>query len=238
VGRPRIHDGLDLFFDWMVESGHRSPTTARTYTSQVRRIIRSVNKHISDPKTVREYFLSMHKEQPLQYSGLRSAWMAYREFAQTQGVELPPPPSSGEARLATLGIEPPPPEVRDAIRELHVCGISFQEMALVRWDHVDLAQMANAPTALVEVPTRPSGTEFWKVNSEPLRTLWDYGDVGGDLSLPVVPRKPGSAVPMTATMLGKEAKKYTEEQVQAMMQKPSRAGSLSDVMAFDPNVED
>jgi integrase len=225
MGRPRIRDGLDQFCDWMRETGRCSPTTAKEYTSHVRRAVRALNGNIEDAEAVNRFFAEAY-ESDHSYGKMRSGWTVFAEWAaDSKGVNIPiPEPVSlvrAKAKARTDRAKTKrslPPDVRAALRTLRQDGIPVSHIAKLRWTDVDLTEMTQRHRTHVRVPGK---REEWLVASESIKVLWDWAAVGTDLSKPLVPRDPGNHQPYSYSGLREEIEIYTEKELEERMGGPA-----------------
>lgn len=225
MGRPRIRDGLDQFCDWMRETGRCSPTTAKEYTSHVRRAVRALNGNIEDAESVNSFFAEAY-ESDHSYGKMRSGWTVFAEWAaEKEGVDIPIPEPVSVVRAKskartnrTRAKRSLPPHVRSALRNLRTEGIRPSQVVKLRWSNVDLAEMTQRHRTHVQVPGK---REEWLVTSEAIKVLWDWAEVGTDLSKPLVPRDPGNHQPYSLSGLREQIEIYTEKELEERLGGPA-----------------
>jgi hypothetical protein len=265
MGRPRIEDGLEQFFDWMMVHGY-SPATAKSYTSSARRAVREMGgQAFEEQEAVDGFFLALYESNPVAYPNVLRSWKLMCEWnAEERGIDLAVPRSIQAAKRRADAAKELPPSVRAALRGLRDSAVAVSHIPQLRWCDVILAEMQTTRTH-VSVPGK---REEWIVPSSFIKTLWEWAAVGTDLSKPLVPREPGSNQAYPYHGLRREIDVYTEKELKEKMGPLGSAlggalprgtatappipdnpedlddmalasdNLLSDLLAFDPNAVD
>ncbi len=217
MGRHRIEDGLDQFFDWMMAHGY-SPATAKSYTSSARRAVREMGgQPLTEQEAVDGFFLTLYESNPIAYPNVLRAWKLMCEWStEERNVELPAPRSIQSTKRRADAVKELPPFIRAALRGLRDSAVAVSHIPQLRWSDVSLSEMQTARTH-VRVPGK---REEWVVPSEVIRTLWEWADVKTNLSKPLVPREPRSHQPYPYHGLRREIDIYTEKELNDRMRGP------------------
>jgi len=225
VSRRIIQDELTDFRIWMRATDRCTPSTANEYTSHVRRAYRELGGNVEDVEAVNTYFAHAYKTDT-SYPKLRSAWIVYVEWCMVEkGQTIPSPVPVSLVRAKEKSREvmdaklPGLPEhIRTALRVLQHNVITMNHVFNLRWVDVALREMTRSQITHVSVPGRRH--ESWVVPSETMQVLWDWADVGNNLSHPLVPRAPGESQPYPHSGLRREVGIYTEKELQAIQDSP------------------
>ena len=218
MARKALNDNAALFRDWLVDSGIYSISTSRQYSTASRTIYKKLGESRHSQKAVDDLFGFFYDHRRSTYNALKRAWVLYSRWSEeVLGEPLPLPAEiqkvDGEAR----SLVPLASVIRDALRALKKEGaISFRMMTQLCWSQVELGSMMRSNVVHVRHPSRAG--EVWVVPSAPLRALFEYAHPGGNLSVPLVPLRPGSVHPYPYRGLVNESQQFTEDQVQAMLE--------------------
>jgi len=217
MGRHRIEDGLDQFFDWMLVNDY-SPATAKSYTSSARRAVREMGgQPLTGQEAVDGFFLALCESNPIAYPNILRAWKLMCEWStEERSIKLPVPRSIQSTKRRADAVKELPPSIRAALRGLRDSAVAVSHIPQLRWSDVSLSDMQTARTH-VRVPGK---REEWVVPSEIIKTLWEWADVKTNLSKPLVPREPRSHQPYPYHGLRREIDVYTEKELEEKMRGP------------------
>ena len=232
--RPRIADDFTPFFDWMRNTRRCSPGVAKAYTSYMRRLYRDIDGNILDQEIINDYFARAYDADD-SYAKVRSAWSMYVEYNLVEKQTQLPQPQPVSLMLAKQRNRPLTDNrvpaltsaVRSALRVLESNHISVHQIFHLRWLHVALGEMNNHLVTHIRTPNKNT---MWLIPSTAIRALWDYAAVGTNLSLPLVPREPGSDVPYPYTALRREIGIYTEEELKGLLEQKPDGSALGSAL--------
>lgn len=190
MGRPRLDDGLDPFFEWMVIERKLSMNTARAYTSNMRGTLRILGKSLADQDALNKHFVKLGKTKSVStYSNGRRAYDLYRTWAETKkGVSLPELSGMEADSGEVVAVQPLPEAVRGALTKLNADqGISIKILAHLRWSEVHAPSAGQSGKVHIE---SPDGS-MWVVPEANIEPILAYADHGYGSSAPFVPTSPG-----------------------------------------------
>lgn len=210
--RPKKEDGLQPFHEWLVLDRDLHATTARSYTSHLRRAVTALGDDVADAVAVDVFFGKLYASNPSTYNNVLRAWKHFVDWARHErDVELPLP----RRKVASRGrlVEPLPHEVRVALRQLMGnSALTWKDVPLLQWDHVDLTALHRDSEVHVDVKV-PRKNEYWRLPRQPLIVLFAHYPPDGNLCRPLIPLSPGDFDPYPAKGLKREANEYTPEEM-------------------------
>jgi hypothetical protein len=187
MGRP-VKD-LHAFRRYLLEHRGLSPDTVTVYCSHIRRIVRQFDPNV--PTTAEQVVAALVAAFPSARSRAagRMAWRAFREWAATQGVEVPEPGTTLARDLA----QRLPSEVVTALDYFRACGVPFDRLPNLRWVDVYPDRAPNRRVLPIQ------DTHFVLLSSmfDALRAWAQPPDEGA----PLIPAAPGSTQPMPQAAL-------------------------------------
>jgi hypothetical protein len=201
MGRPPSDDGLQSFYDWLVQDEGVQPTTARVYRSFVRTVRAAVvEKGAADQATIDEVFAYFLETRPESYGNLRSAWSSLAVFVKRQGGVLPTPTELPKKTRARVRKEKEETETRghsiprDVARALHLLKleniIPLKLLPHLRWAHVQGdPNVAYGTKIRVADPNSPN--TFFMSSLEVMRILHQFAVPRADGLTALIPRTPG-----------------------------------------------
>jgi integrase len=178
------------FSDWLEKTRHFAPSTAYTYTSNVRRILRNL------PTTITTEALDTYLEVGLPDSSRSSCMCSWRAFAEwlkgEKDMTIPvPSPRFTQRDQPSYSL---PDEVCDDVSELlSASGLKATELVGLRWLHVE-----NNPRSSRMLIEDPNNTNtFFNAPRRVLERLktWGFDDEPAPTD-PIVPDLPHSNSPM------------------------------------------
>jgi hypothetical protein len=199
------HDVWTEFRDWLIEVHGVSKTTARTYATQARRILRELDGEI----TSRTLFRWINDRPSSHRTPFRSSWRRYRLFMR----------EVYKTRLATFpqGV-PLPPDVVQALHEIKEKNIgagSIATLTTVKDTGPRRAALARINRAVedgdVQVVLDDKGSLFL-IPTTAYNTLVTWGKQGSRMDDPtnfrwLIPANPGSKDPMKTLKITRILKK-------------------------------
>lgn len=209
MANARKQDGLEAFHTWLVDHVGKAHSTAKTYVSSTRAILRIMRAAPLEPVVgVADAFATLAADKPRSIHNYRTSWRAYVEWMRVErGIAIESPPA--DATSNAPNVQPLPEPVREGLRAINRAGVSFQRLKLMLWADVDFDTISNegeSASVLVRDPMKEGTSEMFSVPFSAIVAFQEYGQPGTDYTKPLVPLAPGSSQPYPQRGLLRESK--------------------------------
>jgi hypothetical protein len=142
-----VYEDLKPFYDWLVESNHVKNRTATTYTSYVRKALRTFGDQPSE-HDVTQYFTE--RDEASSGDAERMAWGKYVLWSEEMyNTRLPRPERTPKVVRRAAGVEPLPDKVLSALHFLvRRCQFDLHQIEKLTWGNVVLLKTGKHTASL------------------------------------------------------------------------------------------
>lgn len=195
MGRRKIQDGNDDFYDWLVANKFTS-ATAKNYLSGVRYIIRGAKVSNLEPEA---YLKALRFHERGDYPAKRAAWLRYCEFREIEIHD----PHLKEAFVGSMLVDAVtelPHDLLESLSEfLEITKKARQQIAMLTWKSVKLVG-TNFDVKLDD------GT--YMMSQREILPFMMYSRFQPGADAPFIPASPGSSRPYPLALLHEALRNY------------------------------